>query len=488
MSKYDFKLNIDENSSHTKILRRVKPNSKVLEFGPAHGVMTRYMREVLNCDIYAVELDKEAAQDCSQFCKDMVVGSIEDYSWKHQFADIKFDFIIFADVLEHLYDPWRVLKEVKEFLSPIGTVLVSLPNIAHNAIIMNLLEDKFEYQSVGLLDDTHIRFFTEPSIRSMIANCGYKATYFDTIRVEPEHTEFKKSYMSLSDEVVDTLINKPNGTVYQFIFEICEINANLVEYDFENYTRKLYKYTSGAHMQLFYYQNNEVNVPDVRTQYFDDELQTLFRFELENIENLTHIRIDLSNFPVVANLEHVKIILADSTEHILQNCYNNANFVNGNSYTYLHDDPINVYYVAPLNILPQKLAVEISVDLHPVKRNEVMNLANQITTKQNNQLYQNQQNISHLSNELSNTQNELSNTQNELSSTQNEMSSTQNELSSTQNELSSTQNELSSAQKELSSTQNELSNTQNELVNVYNSKSWKITKPLRGIIKLFKLK
>ncbi len=221
------------------------------------------------------------------------------------------------------------------------------------------------------------------------------------------------------------------------------ILPNIEGLDFEDLNSQqisvdnLSKYPENAHMQLFYYQHDEINVPDVRTLYFVDATQNKFSFTLDNISDLTHIRIDLTNFPVVANLECVKLKLADGAEHLLQHCYNNANFVDGNIYTFLHDDPIIVYYIASLDILPQKLVVEIAVDLQPIKRSEAMSLANQITTKQNNQLYQNQQNISHLSNELSNTQNELS-------------------------------------------------NTQNELVNVYNSKSWKITSPLRGVIRLFK--
>ncbi len=147
------------------------------------------------------------------------------------------------------------------------------------------------------------------------------------------------------------------------------------------------KFPENSHMQLFYYQNDEINVPDVRTQYFEDDCQTRFSFDFANLENLTHIRIDLTNFPVVANLEYVKVILEDGSEHLVQPCYSNANLVEGNSYTYLHNDPINVYYLTPLNFA-QIARVEIAVDLQPIKRSEMLELANQITTKQTEKIIQ----------------------------------------------------------------------------------------------------
>ncbi|MBX9598668.1 MAG: class I SAM-dependent methyltransferase, partial [Burkholderiales bacterium] len=387
MSKYNFELNLDADNSHTKILKKILPGSVVLEFGPAHGVMTKYMREILNCTVYAVELDNEAALDAEKYCKEIIVGSIEVYSWKQAFSDIKFDYVLFADVLEHLYDPWRVLTEVRGFLKPEGRSLISLPNVAHNAIIMNLMRDKFEYKSTGLLDNTHIRFFTRSSIEEMIINSGYKIVDVDTVDCAPENTEFRCQYLDFDDSVADSLLQKPNGHVYQYIYDIANKESRVPILISGNIDKAAPDFPENSHMQLFYYQSDEVNVLDVRTFYFADDIQTKFSFELINIVNLTHIRVDLTNFPVVANLEYVKLIFADGSEHLLQPCYSNANFIEGNSYTYLHDDPINVYYLTPLNL--QHIArVEVAVDLQPIKKSEILALANQITTKQNEKIIQ----------------------------------------------------------------------------------------------------
>ena len=85
-----------------------------------------------------------------------------------------FDLIICADVLEHLYDPWKILFALRNNLVPDGRILVSIPNIQHISIINNLLNGNWTYSKYGLLDATHIRFFTLSEIIKMFSGTGYK--------------------------------------------------------------------------------------------------------------------------------------------------------------------------------------------------------------------------------------------------------------------------------------------------------------------------
>lgn len=102
-----------------------------------------------------------------------------------------FDLIIFNDVLEHMYDPWSVLLETKKFLSPDGIVVISLPNIRHKSVLKNLiLHDTFEYTQEGLLDITHIRFFTQKTMEKMVTDCGYEIVKFEPI--SPEKPKLRK--------------------------------------------------------------------------------------------------------------------------------------------------------------------------------------------------------------------------------------------------------------------------------------------------------
>ncbi len=163
MSKYNFDFDPTAESSLTKIIERMKPDSTVLEFGPANGRLTKYMNEQMNCQVTIVELDEEAGNEASKFAIESFVGedigNIENYKWT-KLINQKFDYILFADVLEHLYNPKKVLENAKEFLKDTGAILISVPNIAHHSVIIDLINDKFEYREIGLLDNTHINHAT----------------------------------------------------------------------------------------------------------------------------------------------------------------------------------------------------------------------------------------------------------------------------------------------------------------------------------------
>lgn len=166
-----------EEGSHERLLQMVSSNTTVLECGPAYGVMTKYMKEILHCKVYIIEVDPESYAHTLSYVVGGVCADIEDDAWMNQFEVGYFDYIIYADILEHLRDPQTVLAKMRKFLKPDGAVLLSVPNIAHGDIIMNLLCDQFNYTPLGLLDNTHIHFFTYKSLRKMVADAGYFLSY-----------------------------------------------------------------------------------------------------------------------------------------------------------------------------------------------------------------------------------------------------------------------------------------------------------------------
>lgn len=154
------------------INRFIKPNSQILEFGPSSGFFTRYLKEERNAVVDIVEIDEACAKQASEFARDCHIGDIEQYLWKNTFAGRQYDFILFADVLEHLRDPWSVLKEAGQFLKADGLIIISVPNIAHVQIIASLYNNDFSYSSAGILDKSHLRFFTELTVRQMVEEAG----------------------------------------------------------------------------------------------------------------------------------------------------------------------------------------------------------------------------------------------------------------------------------------------------------------------------
>ena len=218
--KYDFELDMSTENTLSIILRNIMPNSTILEFGPATGRMTKYLKHNLNCKVYTVEIDEQAAKKAAEYSESCLVGNIEEYKWMEEFKDIKFDYIIFADVLEHLYSPQDVLQKSAEFLKLEGSVFISIPNIAHNSVIINLINNKFEYTQVGLLDNTHIRFFTYDSLLDMIYKTNLVPIKQMATYSKVGENEIKNGYEELEDDMVFSIKNRPYSEVYQFVFEL----------------------------------------------------------------------------------------------------------------------------------------------------------------------------------------------------------------------------------------------------------------------------
>ena len=233
MSFYDFELDLYTDNANADIIKRVRPGSEILEFGPAYGRMTRYLAEELKCAVDIVEIDSESGNVAAQYARQACIGpedgNIESGNWTKVFAHKLYDAIIFTDVLEHLHDPFQTLKECRLFLKDDGCVLCSIPNIAHSSIILSLFSGSFNYTKTGLLDQTHVRFFTEESFLNMISACGYYPAYEHAIIVPVDMTEIPLTYASVGRDVENVLRQRPNNEAYQFIFELRKSSVGRVE-------------------------------------------------------------------------------------------------------------------------------------------------------------------------------------------------------------------------------------------------------------------
>ncbi|WP_459479431.1 glycosyltransferase [Clostridium saccharoperbutylacetonicum] len=228
MSKYDLGLDLDSKNSASIIINMIKPKSKVLEFGSANGRMTRYLSEKIGCQVDIVEIDYEAGLDASKYSNKSLIGEelgdIEKYKWLDELKDEQYDFIIFADVLEHLHCPNEALKVCNRILKEDGSILLSVPNIAHNSVLIDLINDEFKYNQTGLLDNTHITFFTYKSFIRMIYECGYQPVKEEAAYCKVGANEIDNNYNFISKEFAKELRMREKGNIYQYVFEIKKID------------------------------------------------------------------------------------------------------------------------------------------------------------------------------------------------------------------------------------------------------------------------
>ncbi len=146
---------------------------KILDVGCGNGLFAETVKNRNNAEVWGIEYMEKEALKAKDILFKTFIGPCEDHI--ENLPNDYFDAIYFNDVLEHLVDPYTVLENIKGKLSPNGVIISSIPNIRyHNVFIKLLVKKEFEYQSYGVLDKTHMRFFTKKSIKNMYTNLGYE--------------------------------------------------------------------------------------------------------------------------------------------------------------------------------------------------------------------------------------------------------------------------------------------------------------------------
>jgi 2-polyprenyl-3-methyl-5-hydroxy-6-metoxy-1,4-benzoquinol methylase len=143
--------------------------AKVLDVGCGAGGLGRRLKELGCGQVYGIECVEEPAAIAAQHYDKVFCAPVEQVDLS-PYADF-FDFVVCADVIEHLVDPWTALTRLRGVLKDSGWLVASIPNVRHRFVIGELLRGKFEYRSEGILDKTHVRFFTFDTIVKLMADC-----------------------------------------------------------------------------------------------------------------------------------------------------------------------------------------------------------------------------------------------------------------------------------------------------------------------------
>jgi 2-polyprenyl-3-methyl-5-hydroxy-6-metoxy-1,4-benzoquinol methylase len=230
-----------ENNAHTYALDMVGFNKRVLELGPAAGHVTRALVRQ-GCTVTGIEIDPEAAAGIAGVA-DCIVGDLSDPSVIAKAGEErKFDVVLAGDVLEHLADPLSTLSACRDVLLPGGFIVISLPNVAHADVALSLMRGKFAYRDNGLLDRTHLRFFTVASIGDLLTHAGFLAIETRRVVMPVFSTELKLDRGAFEPAVVEEALRHDEAETYQFVvkavpddgdYEISRLAARAIEADDE---------------------------------------------------------------------------------------------------------------------------------------------------------------------------------------------------------------------------------------------------------------
>jgi GT2 family glycosyltransferase/2-polyprenyl-3-methyl-5-hydroxy-6-metoxy-1,4-benzoquinol methylase len=144
----------------------------ILDVGCASGHMAGGIKSNLMAEVWGIEPVEEVARHAERLLDRVIVAPVEQAI--QELPDGYFDCIIFADVLEHLQDPDQVLIDIQAKLKPTGEIVASIPNVRHWSVVKDLLEGRWEYADAGILDRTHLRFFTRQSVQNLFRRTGFQ--------------------------------------------------------------------------------------------------------------------------------------------------------------------------------------------------------------------------------------------------------------------------------------------------------------------------
>ena len=219
-SRYTAEINLEEvNTSHALAVLEVPPGSVVLDIGTADGSVARRLVE-RNCRVVGIEIDPDAATAAEQYCERVLIEDVETLDLAAAMDGLKFDYVLMLDVLEHLRDPLAVLTAAADQLKPGGRAVLSVPNVTHAALRLQLLAGRFEYTETGLLDRTHLHFFDRPALERLVAQSGL--TVLDRMRTSAglTQTEIQVDPSSFPAETVELALSGEDADTYQFIYVV----------------------------------------------------------------------------------------------------------------------------------------------------------------------------------------------------------------------------------------------------------------------------
>jgi len=216
---------LDPNSqdSLAKLARLIRPGSRVLDLGAGPGILGRYLAEQRACAVDGVEYNPAAVAEAAPGYRRLECADLEQIALAERFAGCQYDYILCADILEHLRRPEALLAQWPALLAPGGQVLLSAPNAAYAGLIAELLAGDFRYRPEGLLDATHLRFFTRLSLLRLLEECGLQSVALDATLMPLEHSEFTSAWASgawvetQSPTILRALLERPEALIYQFI-------------------------------------------------------------------------------------------------------------------------------------------------------------------------------------------------------------------------------------------------------------------------------
>jgi lipopolysaccharide biosynthesis protein/2-polyprenyl-3-methyl-5-hydroxy-6-metoxy-1,4-benzoquinol methylase len=296
--KYARNVMPDIEESLSKITAMIPLQSVVLDIGCSSGMLGRFLVHEKSCVIDGIDIDESALRNCKPAYRKVIIKNLETDDFLHNLIAESYDYIIVADVIEHLIQPENLLKQLRLLVKPHGTIIFSVPNITHIAASLELLSGRFNYAQNGLLDNTHLRFYSYQSLIEKLERSGLYLSALDTVRRELSETEFGETQVSLFPrQWLEAVIeSRPDALVYQWLVST-KLYPVLIPVNDVARHKKLS--TCPVFTTALYWEAdagsgfNELNkLPGYKKPISNKQFEVEFRFPLSDAGSVHQLRID----------------------------------------------------------------------------------------------------------------------------------------------------------------------------------------------------
>lgn len=292
------------NDSLQKIFNFISPNSRVLDIGCSIGQLGAGLISEKACHVTGIDYDHGSIEKAKGVLSRALCIDITKERLANIFAGEKFDYIVFADVLEHLIDPVHALLDAHSVLEGQGSILISVPNISHASVRLALLEGKFEYREQGLLDRSHLTFFTKDFLYSVLSSSNLTPIDLDATYLGAQDTEIEiREQGIITRDLIRTVEREPDATIYQFIVQAAPVGhvqlRESVIARFKNTERRIIELTN---------ENSQLKLESACSAKFEalvNELEARHRARLEELEKLLgalKLEVERLSLPMLAKV------------------------------------------------------------------------------------------------------------------------------------------------------------------------------------------
>ncbi len=218
MHIYQREVDPGANDSLAKIVSLISPGSRVLDVGTGTGALGRYLTQH-GCVVDGLTYSSEEAALARPSYARLEVMNLESTLPSSCFIAGSYDFIVCADILEHLRNAEAVLSDAATLLAPAGKLILSIPNPTHMGVVFGLLNGHFARTTEGLLDETHVQFLDRQGLEALVRRTGYRINRCDDVRKGLLDTEFALlDTLGVPATVRSYVSTLPDSDTYQFVW------------------------------------------------------------------------------------------------------------------------------------------------------------------------------------------------------------------------------------------------------------------------------